>query len=77
VSGDLFDRLDAELAALTRRGAHLTTADRAHRRWALLLRRGLLSAVVILALAATLVSEFPATASGHGWAAQSQKGEQL
>ena len=65
MSGDFFDRLDAELAELAHQGAHLTAGQRAHRRWSRLVRRGVVSALVAVALAASLVSEFPATASGH------------
>lgn len=62
---DFFDRLDAELAALTRQGAHLTLAERVHRRAGRLVRRGAVFTLVVMALAAALVSEFPASASGH------------
>lgn len=74
---DFFDRLDAELAKLTREGAHLSAAGRAHRRWSRLARRCAVSALVIVALAASLVSEFPATASGHPPATQALTGERL
>lgn len=65
MNGDFFDHLDAELAALTRAGAHLTESERGHRRWGRLLRRGMASTLLAVALAASLVSEFPASASGH------------
>jgi hypothetical protein len=65
MSSDFFDRLDTELAELTRQGAHRTGGDRTGRRAGQLVRRGLASALVAVALAATLVSEFPASASGH------------
>ncbi|MGH2859721.1 MAG: hypothetical protein ACRDMJ_19775 [Solirubrobacteraceae bacterium] len=60
-----FDRLEAELTQLTYQGAHLTAADRAQHRIGRLVRRGLVLALVVVALAAALVSEFPASASGH------------
>lgn len=65
---DYFDRLDGELATLTRRGAHLAVGDRALRRASRLLRRGVSFALVTVALATALVSEFPASASGHAQA---------
>lgn len=67
---DFFDRLDAELAELTRRGAHLNVGDRVYPRVVRLVRRGLTFALVALTLAAALVSEFPASASGHAELAQ-------
>lgn len=75
--GDFFDRLDAELAELTRQGAHLTAGEREHLRWSRLVRRGLVSALVAVAMAASLVSEFPATASGHALVAPAFKGDRL
>jgi hypothetical protein len=65
MSRDFFDRLDADLADLTRQGAHLTVGDRAYRRASRLARRGVAFALLTVALAAALVSEFPASASGH------------
>jgi len=70
MSSDFFDRLDAELAELTRQGAHLTAGDRVYRRAARLMRRGVVFALVAVALAAALVSEFPASASGRAQVAQ-------
>lgn len=67
MSWDFFDRLDAELAEVTRQGAHLA-ADPMGRRAGRLVRRGMVFALVVMALAASLVSEFPASASGHGQA---------
>lgn len=64
MSDDFFDRLDEELAGLTREGAHLT-GDRADRRVRQLARRGVMFALLVMALAAAFVSEFPAVASGH------------
>ena len=77
MNGDFFDRLDAELSALTGDGAHLARGEREHRRWSRLMRRGAVSALVTVALAATLVSEFPSTASGHARVAQVAKGDRL
>jgi uncharacterized protein YgbK (DUF1537 family) len=68
MSDDVFDRLDAELAELTRQGAHLAVGDRVYRRAGRLARRGVAFALVAAALAAALVSEFPASASGHAQA---------
>ena len=65
MSSDFFDRLDMELAGLTRHGAHLTAGDSAYRRVGRLVRRGVVFALVAVALAAALVSEFPGSASGH------------
>jgi hypothetical protein len=68
MSPDFFERLDAELADLTRQGAHLTVDDPAARRAGRLLRRGAVFALVVMTMAAALVSEFPASASGHAQA---------
>lgn len=65
MSCDFFDRLDVELAGLTRDGAHLEGGGRVYRRANRLLRRGVAVALLAVALAAALVSEFPASASGH------------
>lgn len=68
MSGDFFDQLDAELAELTRRGAHLSDSDR-ERRWrVLVVRRGVMSMLLALVLAVSLASEFPASASGQAQA---------
>jgi membrane-associated PAP2 superfamily phosphatase len=77
MSRDFFDRLDAELAELTRHGAHLTVGDRVYRRAGRLLRRGVVFALVAVALAAALVSEFPASASGHAQMALALTARQL
>ncbi len=62
---DFFDQLDTELAELTRQGAHLGLADPATRRAGGVLRRFVACALVVVAMAAALVTEFPASASGH------------
>jgi len=67
---DFFDRLDAELAELTRQGAHLVVGHRAYRRVGRVLRRGVALGLTALALAAALVSEFPGSARGHAQVAQ-------
>jgi membrane-associated PAP2 superfamily phosphatase len=77
MSRDFFDRLDAELAELTRHGAHLTVGDRVYRRAGRLVRRGVAFALVAVALAAALVSEFPASASGHAQVAQALTAQRL
>jgi hypothetical protein len=68
---DFFDQLDADLAGLTRAGAHLTASGLTAGRTGRLMRRGVVLALAIVALAASLVSEFPASASGHVQVAQS------
>lgn len=71
MSGDFFDRLEAELGGLARQGRHLHgVAGRNRRRVMALVRRGAVIAVLAVALAASLVSEFPASASGRAMAAQ-------
>lgn len=65
MSGDLFDRLDLQLAESTRQGTHLLPADQVRRRRSRLVRRGVASGLLAIALAAALASEFPAVASGH------------
>lgn len=67
---DFFEQLDAELAELTWAGAHLDADGRARRQASRLVRRGAALALAIVALAASLVSEFPASASGHVQVAQ-------
>jgi len=62
---DFFDRLDVELAALAREGAHLTAGDHPPQRALRLVRRAAVFVLLAIALAASLVSEFPASASGH------------
>lgn len=65
MSGNFFDRLEAELGGLARQGTHLDQATGAgRRRFTRLVRRGVLGAVLAVALAASLVSEFPASANG-------------
>jgi len=66
VNGDFFDRLEAELGGLARQGTHLDAAAGSDRRQLLaLIRRAVVIAILALVLAASLVSEFPASASGH------------
>jgi len=77
MSSDFFDRLDVELAGLTRQAAHLTAGDRVYRRAGRLLRRGVVFALVAVALAAVLVSEFPASASGRAQVAQAVTAQRL
>ncbi|MGN6871789.1 MAG: hypothetical protein ACTHMY_25640 [Solirubrobacteraceae bacterium] len=77
MGGDFFDRLDAELAGLTRQGAHLAVGDRAYRRVGRMVRRGVAFALVAVALAAALVSEFPASASGHAQVARALTSQRL
>jgi hypothetical protein len=67
---DFFDELEGELADLTRQGAHLGGGEHSHRRHAQVVRRGVVGALLVVALAVSLVSEFPASASGHAQAAR-------
>jgi hypothetical protein len=68
---DYFDRLEADLGALTRQGAHLAAHPR---RAALRARRATAALLLALVLAVTLVSEFPAAASGHATPAAVERG---
>jgi len=63
---DYFERLDAELASLVRRAAHLEGSGARLYRCAWLARRATLAVMVGLAIAVTLISEFPSSASGAG-----------
>ena len=65
-NGDYFDRLDSELAGLIRRAEHLEGPGARARRCAWLARRATLAVIVGLALAVTLISEFPSSADGAG-----------
>ncbi len=76
MSSDFFDRLDAELAGLTRQGAHLV-GHRTYRRASRVLRRSVAFGLMTLALAAALVSEFPGSASGHARMAQARTAQAL
>jgi membrane-associated PAP2 superfamily phosphatase len=77
MSGDFFDRLDVELAELTRQGAHLTVGGGVYRRAGRLMRRGVVFALVAVTLAAVLVSEFPGSASGHAQVARALTAQPL
>lgn len=67
MTGDgYFERLDSELSELVRRAAHLDGASAHARRCAWVARRATLALILGLALAVTLISEFPASASGAG-----------
>ncbi len=70
MSRDFFARLEAELGGLTQAGRHLEPTARCRRRWLMLIRRAVASGALALALAASLDSEFPATASGRAPVAQ-------
>jgi hypothetical protein len=71
MSGNFFDRLEAELGGIAREGTHLDeTTGAGRRRVTRLMRRGLLGAALAMALAASLVSEFPASANGSARVAQ-------
>jgi hypothetical protein len=63
---DFFRQLEIELGALTRDGMHLGDASaRGRRRVMTLIRRSVVIVALAIALAATLDSEFPATARGY------------
>ena len=63
---DFFTQLEAELGTLTRDGMHLGNAGaRGRRRLTVLIRRVVVIITLALALAASLDSEFPATARGY------------
>ncbi len=71
MNGDFFDRLEAELGGLARQGTHLDGAPTRDRRHLIaLIRRSAVIAVLALVLAASLVSEFPSSASGRPVVAQ-------
>jgi hypothetical protein len=59
VSDDYFTRLNADLAACTRRGAHLSTPPRR------LMRPTATASLVAVAVAVSLVTGFPASANGR------------
>lgn len=62
---DFFTRLEAELGGLTHEGVHLgDPTARVRRRAAIAIRRGIAILTLATALAASLDSEFPATARG-------------
>lgn len=65
---DFFTQLEAELGSLTQAGMHLETGH-GRRRVILLIRRAVTIVSLALALAASLDSEFPSTATGAGLAA--------
>lgn len=66
MSGDFFDRLEAELVGHARQGTHLDgRAGRDRRRVVALVRRSAVIVVLAVVLAALLVSEFPASAAGR------------
>jgi hypothetical protein len=70
MSGDFFDRLEAELGGLARQGSHLDRAavSGRHHTFALI-RRGAVIVVLAVALAGSLISEFPASANGRAMTA--------
>lgn len=71
MTGNFFDRLEAELGTLARQGAHLDrVTGRDRRRVMLLIRRSAVIVVLAIVLAASLASEFPASAGGRTMAAQ-------
>lgn len=70
MNADFFTQLELELSSLTHDGVHLPDASsRARRHLATMVRRGIAIVTLVIALAASLDSEFPATASGHAPAA--------
>ena len=70
MSGDFFSELELELGGLTREGMHLSDdAARSRHRLLTVLRRGAAILTLAIALAASLVGEFPASAGGYTTAA--------
>jgi hypothetical protein len=69
-----FDRLEAELAELTRRGAHLEAPARRVALMTVRTRRATAALLLALVLAVSLVSEFPAAASGRPPAVAAARG---
>ena len=65
MSDGYFDRLESELAELTRRGAHLEAPARRAALMTARTRRATAAILLALVLAMSLVSEFPAAASGR------------
>ncbi len=67
MTGDFFDRLEADLAGLTSQGSHLDSGPaRARRRLATLGRRGVVVAALAMAfLAASLAGEATTSAGGN------------
>ncbi|MGH2861209.1 MAG: hypothetical protein ACRDLT_06830 [Solirubrobacteraceae bacterium] len=67
MNSDFFTQLEVELGSLTRDGVHLLDASSRARHHHLftVVRHGAVIVALAIALAASLVSEFPATASGH------------
>jgi hypothetical protein len=71
MSGNFFDKLELDLAAVTREGTHLERSAHNQRlRVAALIRRSAMIVVLAVVLAASVASEFPAVANGHGRVAQ-------
>ncbi len=68
MTGDFFTKLEAELGSLTHAGMHLDTGH-GRRRVTMLIRRAAVIVALAVGLAASLDSEFPATASGQAPAA--------
>jgi hypothetical protein len=63
---DFFTKLETELGTLTRDGMHLGEAGvRGRHRLSMLIRRSIVVVALAVALAASLDSEFPATANGY------------
>jgi hypothetical protein len=59
MSDDYFTRLNTELAACTRRGAHLAASPRR------LMRRAATASLVAVAVAVSVATAFPASAYGR------------
>jgi hypothetical protein len=73
MTGDFFDRLEADLASLARQGSHLddlAAVGPDRRRVGALIRRGAAIVGLVVALAASLVGGFPESASGQPLTAQ-------
>jgi hypothetical protein len=71
MNGDYFDRLELELASLTRAGTHVGAVAQGDRRHTgAIIRRGAIILLMALVLAGSLASEFPGSASGHATVAR-------
>ena len=68
VSGDFFDRLESELASIARDRTRFGGSARDSHRLLTLIRRSAATVLLATALAASLSSEFPATANGSAGA---------
>jgi hypothetical protein len=69
MNGDFFTQLEAELGSLTQSGMHLDASGHGRRRMIMMIKRAAVTIALAAGLAASLDSEFPATANGAAAAA--------